>query len=134
MQLDLLTRARFSVVTLIHFLMASLETEDRQDEVAPLLPEHLGDLPEKQGKRMTADEIRNKHRLTERNDRFSKKKAANKGAHGSSPPPPDVSSHSHGSGGLQVSVRVHVRVSTLQKNSSYLCCTHSLLMVDSFAN
>ena len=95
-----------SVITLIHFLMAGLETDDRQDEVAPLLLEHLSDLPERQGKRMTADEIRNKHRLTERNDRFSKKKDTHKGV-STSPPPLDVPSRG---GGLQVSVRVHVRV------------------------
>ena len=91
--------------------MASLETEDRQDEVSPLLQEDLSDLSERQGRRMTGDEIRNKYRLTERNDRYSKRKAAHRGAsatHGSSTPPPDVPSHSHGGGGLQVSVHMHV--------------------------
>ena len=93
--------------------MASPGAEDRQDEAAPLLPEHLSDLTERHGRRMTGDEIRNKHRLTEKDDRFSKRKAAHKAAsvtHGSYSPPSYVTvpSHSHGGEGLQVSVCVQV--------------------------
>ena len=92
------------LAVITHFLMASLDAEDRQDEAAPLLPGHLSDLTER---RMTGDEIRNK--FNGKDDRFSKRKAAHKAAnvtHGSYSPPPYVPSHS--GEGLQVSVRVQV--------------------------
>ena len=92
--------------------MASPETGEEiegEGEAASLLPKA-------QRGRPRGDEIRDKYRLREGNDRYGKMKASrNAGAvSGSSSTLPDVRSPSHGgsSRGLQVVVCVHVCVST----------------------
>ena len=92
--------------------MANLGREDHQEEATPLLKQPL---PERQGRRRKGDEIRDKYRLPERNDGYSKMKAQHKGTSAvpvSLSQLPDVclSSHNRGDGALQVSACMSVRM------------------------
>ena len=83
---------------------------DHQEDTLPLLQQPL---QKRQGRPMKGDEIRDKYRLPERNNRYSKMNAHHTGTSAvsaSSSPQPDVrlSSHNRGGGGLQVNVCVCV--------------------------
>ena len=98
--------------------MASPEREESEgEESGGEATSLLQPLPKGQGRRPRGDEIRDKYRLRERNDRYSKMKASRNSTGavpGSSFPLSDVRSPSQGGGGsdgLQVSVSACAYVS-----------------------